>query len=364
MIRLHDVRLARLRTRNPSETPVRRIVPRSMSWSMLRPAARPLLRHMAACVAAFTALAASPSASAQDWPARPVTILVNGGPGSLPDLFARPLAERLHHALGQPVVVENKPGAGGMLAMQQLKSAPADGHTLALVTNAHLVWNPYIFPALTYDPAHDLQPVSPLAVIPMALTVNDKLPAQSLDQLLALARQKPGRLNYASSGNGSPPHVLFEMLREQAGVDIMHVPFKTGTGALNSVLAGDTEIYFAGTALVEPMVKEGRLRVLAMSETVPDAAFGKAPTLAASHFRGFEGAVWLGVAARAGTPEAIVQRLNEEIGRAQQDGALKQMYASHGSLPYHLAAQAFAQRVAAERDASGPVLRKLGIKPD
>jgi tripartite-type tricarboxylate transporter receptor subunit TctC len=325
---------------------------------------RPFLRRAAGCLAALAALAAVPKAWADDWPTRPVTILVNGGPGSLPDLFARPLAERLHKALGQPVVVENKPGAGGMLAMQQLKSAPTDGHTLALVTNAHLVWNPYIFPALTYDPARDLLPVSPLAVIPMALTVNDKMPAQSLDQLLALARKQPGKLNYASSGNGSPPHVLFEMLREQAGVDIVHVPFKTGTGALNSVLAGDTQMYLAGTALVEPMVKDGRLRALAISEAVPDAAFGKTPTLAQSGLRGFEGAVWLGVAASAGTPDAIVQRLNAEIGRAQQDGALKQMYASHGSLPYHLAPAAFAQRVAAERDASGPVLRKLGIKPD
>jgi len=325
---------------------------------------RPFLRRAAAGLTALAALLIAPAPHAADWPSRPVTILVNGGPGSLPDLFARPLAERLHRSLGQPVVVENKPGAGGMLAMQQLKSAPADGHTLALVTNAHLVWNPYIFPALTYDPARDLLPVSPLAIIPMALTVNDKLPAQSLGQLLAQARQQPGKLNYASSGNGSPPHVLFEMLREQAGVDIMHVPFKTGTGALNSVLAGDTQMYFAGTALVEPMVKDGRLRVLAISETVPDAAFGKAPTLAEQDFRGFEGAVWLGVAASAGTPEAIVQRLNAEIGRAQQDGALKQMYASHGSLPYHLAAADFARRVAAERDAAGPVLRKLGIKPD
>jgi tripartite-type tricarboxylate transporter receptor subunit TctC len=237
VIRPHDVRHAGPRTRNLPETPARRPLLRPMSLPMLRavlrPMLRPVLRHIATCVAAVAALAASPAASAETWPSRPVTLLVNGGPGSLPDLFARPLAERLHRSLGQPVVVENKPGAGGMLAMQQLKSAPADGHTLALVTNAHLVWNPYIFPALTYDPARDLQPVSPLAVIPMALTVNDKLEAKSLDQLLVLARQKPGRLNYASSGNGSPPHVLFEMLREQAGVDILHVPFKTGTGALN-----------------------------------------------------------------------------------------------------------------------------------
>jgi tripartite-type tricarboxylate transporter receptor subunit TctC len=322
------------------------------------------LQRVWAGLVACAALAAGTPAQAADWPARPITIVVNGGPGSLPDLFARPLAERLHHAFGQPVVVENKPGAGGLLAMQQLKSAPPDGYTLALVTNAHLVWNPYIFPALTYDPVRDVVPVSPLAVIPMALTVNDKVPAQSLAQLFGLTRQQPGRLNYASSGNGSPPHVLFEMLREQAGVDIMHVPFKTGTGALNSVLAGDTQMYFAGTALVEPMVKEGRLRVLAISDAVPDAAFGRAPTLAQQDFRGFEGAVWLGVAARAGTPDAIVQRLNAQIGRAQQDGAMRQMYASHGSLPYHLDAAAFAQRVADERKASGPVLRKLGIKPD
>lgn len=298
------------------------------------------------------------------WPVRSLTLVVNGGPGSLPDMFARPLADRLRVALGQPVVVENKPGAGGMVAMQMLGQAPADGHMLAIVTNAHMVWNPYVFPRLSYDPATDLQPVSPIAVIPMALVVHPQVQARSLPELFALAKKTPGKLNYASSGNGSPPHVLFEMLRDQAGADIVHVPFKTGTDALTSVTAGDTQIYFAGTTLVEPMVKEGRLRVLAVSPKVPAPAFAGAPTLESLGFPGYESAVWLGVAARGGTPAAVVARLNEEIGKAVDDPAMHRAMESHGSLPYRAGAEAFAQRIAAERTTAGPAIRRLGIQPN
>src|SRR5690606_7224630 len=136
-------------------------------------------------------------------------------------------------------VVENKPGAGGMIALQALKKAPSDGHTIAIITNAHAVWNPHIFANLTYDPVHDLVPVSSIATVPMVLVVNPALPVTTVDELFDLARKQPGALNYASGGNGSPTHVLFGMLRQQAGVDMVHIPFKTGTEALMSVVSGD-----------------------------------------------------------------------------------------------------------------------------
>jgi tripartite-type tricarboxylate transporter receptor subunit TctC len=322
-------------------------------------------RHFTRLLAAAAAAGALPAAHAADaWPSRPVTIVVNGGAGSLPDIFARPLADRLQRALGQPVVIDNKPGAGGMVAMQQVKSAPKDGHTLAVVTNAHMVWNPYVFPKLSYDPATDLVPVSPISVIPMALAVNPKLPAQSVAELFALAKKEPGKLNYASSGNGSPPHVLFEMLRDQASANIVHVPFKTGTDALTSVVAGDTQIYFAGTSLVEPMIKDQRLRVLAVSPKVPAAAFAGAPTLESVGFSGYESAVWLGLVATAGTPPAVIQRLNDEVGKALKDAGMQQAMVAHGALPYHSSAEAFGQRIAAERGTWGPAIRRLGIQPN
>lgn len=319
--------------------------------------------------AAAAALLAGPApaqaqSGAASYPSRPITLIVNGGPGSLPDLFARPLAEQLRAALKQAVVVENKPGAGGMVAMQTLKNQPADGHTLAFITNAHAVWNPYVFPKLSYDPATDLKPVSPVAVLPMAVVVSGKLPVNSLAELFALAKQQPGRLNYASSGNGSPPHVLFEMLRHQAGVDIVHVPFKTGTDAMTSVVAGDTQVYMAGTALVEPMVRDGRLKVLAVSPHLDNPVFAQAPTLQQAGFDGYESAVWLGVVTRSGVPSAVVDRLNAVIGQALQQPDIVKLFDSHGSVAYHDSPASFAQRITDERATWGPMIKQLGIAPD
>lgn len=310
------------------------------------------------------ALGLPPARAAEAYPSRTLTLIVNGGPGSLPDIFARPLAEKLRASLGRPVVVDNRPGAGGMVAMQTLKTQPADGHTLAFITNAHAVWNPFVFPRLSYDPGADLKPVSPVAVLPMAVVVNPRLPVRTLADLFALARREPGRLNYASSGNGSPPHVLFEMLRHQAAADIVHVPFRTGPDALAATVAGDTQVYLAGTALVEPMVRDGRLKALAVSPRAGGAAFAGLPTLADSGFDGYESAVWLGVVARAGVPDAVVARVNAAIGAALKQPDIIRLYDSHGSLPYHDSPAQFARRIADERATWGPMIRQLGIVPN
>lgn len=316
-----------------------------------------------ACVAAL----AAPTGAAQatdNFPSRSVTLIVNGGAGSLPDSFARPLADRLRVALGQPVVIDNRPGAGGMVAMQQLKSQPADGHTLALITNAHAVWNPHVFSKLSYDPQADLLPVAPIAVIPMALAVNPKLGVNTLEELVALAKKQPDRLNYASSSNGSPPHVLFELFKQQAGIAITHVPFKTGTDALTATVAGDTQIYLAGTSLVEPMVKDGRLKALAVSPSVKSPTFAGLPTFESKGYNGFEGAVWLGVVARPGVSAAVVERLNREISSALADPALAAAFEGHGSLPYHASPTAFARRIADDRALWTPLLQSVGVKAD
>ncbi|MCK9511804.1 MAG: tripartite tricarboxylate transporter substrate-binding protein [Pigmentiphaga sp.] len=308
--------------------------------------------------------AVSTAARAADFPARPLTVLVIGGPGSLPDMFARPMAERLASSLGQPVVVDNKPGAGGMIALQALKSAPADGHTLAIITNAHAVWNPHIFAKLTYDPVQDLVPVSAVATIPMALAVHPSLPVNTVEELFALARERPGVLNYASSGNGSPPHVLFEMLRRQAGVDIVHVPFKTGTEALTSVASGDTHIYFAGTSLIDPLVRDGRLRALAVSPGVPGDTYGALPTLEEAGYPGLEGVVWLGVVSNAGTPPDAIERLNTAINQALHDPAMRQAFDNQGAQALDGSAADFAERIANDRTAWDPLLAKMGLRPD
>ena len=328
----------------------------------MNPTRRPHLRAWLAtlCLAAFgsqAALAADP-----EYPSRPLTLIVNGGAGSLPDSFARPLAERLRLALGKPVIVDNRPGAGGMVALQTLKSSPPDGHALAIITNAHAVWNPHVFSNLTYDPTTVLVPVSPIAVIPMALVVNPALPAKSVADLVRLAQDKPGVLNYASSSPGSPPHVLFELFQSQAGTKIVHIPFKTGPEALTSTVGGETQIYLAGTALVAPMVKDGRLRVLAVSPKVPSPLYAEVPTLESLGHPGFEQAVWLGVVTNAGVPAALIERLNREIGEALSDPTMVKAFEAQGSLPYHASPKVFAERIAADRVLWTPILEKLELK--
>ncbi|WP_084360599.1 Bug family tripartite tricarboxylate transporter substrate binding protein [Hydrogenophaga palleronii] len=324
-----------------------------------------LFKHLLALAALSTLCVAAGAAAAADaFPSKAITLIVNGGPGSLPDSFARPLADKLRVALGQAVVVDNRPGAGGMVALQTLKNSPPDGHTLAIVTNAHLVWNPFVFPKLSYDPQADLLPVSPIAVIPMALAVNPRLPVNSLEDLVRLAKQKPGELNYASSSSGSPPHVLFEMFKAQSGTSIVHIPYKTGTDALTSVITNDTQIYLAGTSLVDPMVKDGRLRVLAVSPAINSQTLAGVPSFESRGYKGFDGAVWLGVVSNKGVPTATVERLNREIGTALQDPAILKAFDLHGSLPYHASPAAFAERIAADRVLWTPILQKLQLTPN
>lgn len=315
-------------------------------------------------IAASLTVLAVPTAMSQTYPARPIHLIVNGAPGSLPDLFARPLAEKLRLAMGQSVVIDNRPGAGGMVAMAALKNSPADGYALAMVTNAHVVWNPYLFSKPSYDARNDLAPVSPVASIPMVLAASPALPANTLEELIALAKSRPGQLNYASSSTGSPPHILFELLKSQASLDIMHVPFKSGPDAMNSTLSDRTQLYLAGSALVEPQIRAGKLKALAVGAAQRLPSLPDVPTFAEKGMPGHDGVVWLGVITNKGVPAEIVERLNQEIGKALQTPDMQKIYESSGSAPYHTSVRAFQQRIAADHSTWGPVISQAGIRLD
>ncbi|GAA0505575.1 tripartite tricarboxylate transporter substrate binding protein [Pigmentiphaga sp. GD03639] len=321
-------------------------------------------RYLAAPVLGLLMLAAAPAQAQTAYPTRPIHLIVNGAPGSLPDLFARPIAEKMRTSLGQAVVIDNRPGAGGLLAMTNLKNSAADGYTLAVVTNAHAVWNQYLFSKLPYHPQADLQAVSPIAVIPMVLTASPALPAGSLKELVALAKARPGVLNYASSSTGSPPHVLFEMFKLQTGADILHVPFKSGPDALNSTISDRTQLYLAGSALIEPQVKDGRLKALAVNTRERLPGLPGVPTFAEQGYQGLEDTVWLGVVAQAGVPADIVQRLNREIAKAVRAEDMKKLYDAHGSVVYTSSPEEFAARIKADHALWGPVIRKANISLD
>lgn len=317
----------------------------------------------ALAVAGLTGTALAAGAADASYPDRPIHLIVNGAGGSLPDLFARPLAEKLRVSLGQAVVIENRPGAGGIVAMRELQHKPADGYTLALITNAHAVWNPYLFKDLPYDPQNDLQAVAPIATISMAMMVNKDLPVNTLADLVQWSKQNPGKLNYASSSVGSPPHVLFELFRQQSGIDAVHVPFRSGPDAMNATLAGETHAYLVGTALVEPLLKDGKARALAISPRMTGTAQAAVKTFADQGYQGFEDGVWLGIVARNGVPAQIVQRLNAEIGKALKDEDTVRRFATSGSVVYADTPENFQRRIQQDQAFWGPVLQKAGVTP-
>ncbi|MCK9508238.1 MAG: tripartite tricarboxylate transporter substrate binding protein [Pigmentiphaga sp.] len=303
-------------------------------------------------------------AQAQNYPTKPIHILVNGAPGSLPDLFARPIAEKMRQSLGQAVVVDNRPGAGGLLAMTHLKNSQPDGYTLAIVTNAHAVWNQYLFKELPYDTRKDLKPIAPVATIPMVLTAPKDFPANTIQETIELAKKQPGVLNYASSSVGSPPHVLFEMLKLQTKADILHVPFKSGPDAMNSTISGRTQLYLAGSALVEPMTKDGRLKALAVGTPERLSSFPNVPTFAEAGLPGHDNAVWLGMVTRSGVPDEVVGKLHQAINDAITSPDMANIFKAQGSAPYTSSTADFEKRIQEEHERWGPVIKEANISLD
>ena len=297
------------------------------------------------------------------FPDKTLTIIVNGAAGSVVDIAARPVAEKLRVALGKPVIIDNRPGGGGFVAMRALKSSPSDGHTLAVITSATMVWNRYIYDKLPFDPDADFIAVSPLQKSTSVLVLHPSVPANTFKEFSELARSRPGELNYASSGIGTPSHVMFEVLKGQTGLDIRHVPFRSGTDAISSIVRGDTQAYLISAVLVESLVAAGKLKAIAISQrTIPSLM--KVPTPAEEGISGMDGAVWTGLATVAGVPKEIVERLNREISLALSDADMVKMFAVSGSTPYIARPDEFAAQIRADNEFWGPKLRALKLKPE
>jgi tripartite-type tricarboxylate transporter receptor subunit TctC len=251
-------------------------------------------------------------AIADSYPTRPIRFIVGGTAGSVPDVIARLIGDRLSTALGQPVVVDNRPGAGGIIAMQTLVASPSDGYTIALATMSQAVFNSYLFSKLPYDPQHDLEPVSPLVTGAMALAAKPAFPANTFGDFVTAAKAQPGRILVGVPANGSPPHLIAEMMVRSAGIEVTFVPFKA-PDALTAVLRGDVQVAVDAPLMFTPHVKDRTLKVLAVTGRAREDALPDVPTIAESGFAGLEGEAWIGVVAPAGTPRDIVHRLNREI---------------------------------------------------
>jgi tripartite-type tricarboxylate transporter receptor subunit TctC len=296
-------------------------------------ARRPALKLLAALVAA----GATAGAFAQsDYPNRPVKIVVPFAAGGPADNYARYLGQRLGEALKQPFIIEDKPGAGSVIGTDYVAKAPADGYTLLLMSNTHTV-NETLMPHKPFKLMDDFVGIAPINYSDLMLVVNPKLPVKNVADLIALAKSKPGKLNYASSGTGTPYHMAGELFKHMAGVNIVHVPYKGSSGARMGVVGGQVDMMFDAVTTMAPMAKEGKVRGLA---TTGKKGTDGLPAVADT-VPNYEATIWLGLMAPKGTPDAIVQKLNAEIRRIVAQPDVKKAWAEQGAVPMSMSTAEF-----------------------
>jgi len=308
---------------------------------------------------AAAALSAALTASAQPYPNRPVKIIVPFGPGGFTDVAARILQKELAPVLGQAVIIENRPGAGSTIGTDAVAKAAPDGYTLAMVSTAHVI-SPHVYKQIPYDAIKDFTPVMRLAEGPYVLAVHPSLPVKSVAELIALAKAKPGVIDYASSGNGSSQHLVGALFCSMAGVNLNHVPYKGSNQAMNDVLGGQVKVTFAGVPNVLPNVSNGKLRALAVTTSTRYAEMPDVPTIAESGVPGYDATIWLGLLAPAGTPHEIVQKLNADITRVLSTPDAKKLMASAGVDVAPSTPEQFGQLMQSELDRWGKVVRETG----
>jgi tripartite-type tricarboxylate transporter receptor subunit TctC len=274
------------------------------------------------------ALAAA-GAFAQGYPAKPVKVVVPYPPGGPTDIVARVVSQKLAEQTGQQFLVENRAGAGGNIGAEAVARAPADGYTLLVATTAHAI-NPSLFKSLGYDLQKDFAPVSQLTGGPLVIVVNPSLPAKSVQELIALAKSKPGKLNFASSGNGQSTHLSAELFSSMAGIKMNHVPYKGSAPALTDVIGGQADLMFDTMLSAMPQVKTGKLRALAVTSAARSPAAPDLPTVAESGLPGYAAIAWNGLLAPAGTPKDVVAKLNAELKKTLETADVKERFAAQG----------------------------------
>lgn len=303
-------------------------------------------------------------AAAQEapWPSKPVHILVPGGAGGVIDIRARWLAQRLAPLLGQSVVVENKPGAGGNLGMEIGAHSAPDGHTLIIIHQGVMTVNPHLYSRPGYDPLADFAPITQIGTGPLLLAVHPDVRADTALELVRLAKAKPGQLNFGSPGIGTPPHLAGELFKAAAGIDTVHVPYKGGGQAVSDLIAGHISYSIEGLTVQLPHVKAGRLRALAVTGPHRVASLPDVPTLAEAGLAGAEFQGWVGIAAPAATPKAVVARLYRDISAILATPEARAWFAEVGADARADAPEAFAAAIRVEHAKWGKVIREAGIR--
>jgi len=306
----------------------------------------------------------APVAAAESYPSKPIRIIVTGTPGGPPDLLTRWLAERLGPVLGVPIVVENRPGAGGNVAMQATARSAPDGYTLVVAGQGPFALNPHMYANPGYDPTGDFAPITQIERGALLLAVNPEVPVHSVAELIALANKKPGELNYGSPGTGTPPHMASELFIRSANVKVVHVPYAGAPAAMLDLIAGRLTFTFGTVNVQLPQVKAGKIRALAVTSPTRLDALPEIPTVAESGLPGFEYTGWLGIAAPAGAPAAIIERLQREIALILLSEEGRKYFASYGREPVASTPAAFAAYIRTEHAKWGLVIHDSNIKAE
>ena len=292
-----------------------------------------LLRQIVALLAlAGSVIASAPAAMADDYPSRAVKIIVPFGAGGPTDVYTRAIAEELRKSLHQPFIMENRPGAGTTIGTDLVAKSQPDGYTLLMVSGTQTV-NETLYAHKPYQLMRDLVPIAPLIDTDLVLVVHPSVPAKTPGELLALARAKPGTLNYGSSGPGSNYHMAGELLKNLTGVDIVHVPYKGSTGARNDILSGQIQILFDSVPTMAPQIKAGMVRALGTSGKMRSPILPDVPTMAEAGVPGFNATLWVGFMAPAGTPKPIIDKLHDEITKILRRPDIKQAWEKTGATP-------------------------------
>jgi tripartite-type tricarboxylate transporter receptor subunit TctC len=311
-------------------------------------------------VVAAAALLAT-GVQAQGFPSKPIRFIVPFTAGSGTDVIARTVGDTMARGLGQPIIIENKPGAGGTIAAAQVAKSEADGHTVLIHSSSHAV-NPAIYPSLPFDTLKDLTGVTPLAALPNVMVVSPERGWKSVADVLAAARAKPGQLNYASAGMGSATHLNAEKFKLQAGFDAVHVPFKGTPEAVSDVIGGRTDWYFAPLSAALPLIKDGKLLALAVSTPQRTAALPQVPTTVEAGVPGSDYVFWVAMIVPAATPPAVIKRLNEEAHKALANADVKERMVKLGAEPMPMTPEAFNAFIRTEMESSGRVAKAANLK--
>jgi tripartite-type tricarboxylate transporter receptor subunit TctC len=297
------------------------------------------------------------------YPAKPLRLVVGSTPGGGPDITARILAPRLSEALGQPVVVENRTGAGTMIATEFVAKSPPDGYTLLMAGGAHVA-NAALHAKITYHPLNDFAPVTQVVSLPFVLIVHASLPARSVKELVALARSKPGEIQYGSSGTGTPPHMSMELFMSMTQTRMLHVPYKGNSQAMVDVLAGHIATMMQSAPAAVPHLKAGRLRALGVTSRTRASILPDIPSIAEAGIGGYESIQWYGVLAPAGTPGAIVMRLQNELAKILQTTEIRERLLADGAEPLGSSSDQFSVFIRGEFNKWDRLVKSAGIKAD